>query len=424
MRILTPEDVIQRYPYTLCLKYASTRIKIIDETDIAREASFLDLEGRTHEVKLGRCICIGSQGERWTCSVESLKRDRYPVSESDAQGYRDYKMKQSQSVHCFDLPFPFTLLHKGEWLCEESSGGIITWNGQHGEALDMRVVRRGVFTATYQAILLSLDHQFERLKAVLAQEQNAGSSNSLDALLDHQCRRDALDRSRQAIQAILQPVLQAIEQLPALPDIKEIHWAQSLLLMHSLAFMELDSTGLAPDDELVRFTLIDGQGKTIDDFLIRPISRVLTKAVSAINGIDPELLEREGLGLSVAWERIKRAVIGRYVISYGLDWDLNLLSRVATRHTLTPLTIIGNDLQRHCTHYYQGDYALKLSELCERVGVPLPPQPGQTALHRANGQLAVLAGIATGVIDVRPGTTAASTIGANLSDDTDDEHPF
>ncbi|HEY4386204.1 MAG TPA: hypothetical protein VGN34_17240, partial [Ktedonobacteraceae bacterium] len=248
---------------------------------------------------------------------------------------------------------------------------------------------------------------------------------------ESQERRTLLDRSWQAIQSELQPIQQAIKALPELPDREQIRWAQSVLALPNLAFMEIDTTGLQLEDELIRFTLVDGQGQIIEDCLIKPISRVLTNTVSAINGIPPEQLERDGLALPVAWERIQRAVSGRYIISYGQDWDLNMLTQVATRQTLEPLLIIGDDLQRHCTQYYQREYYLKLAELCARVNSPLPEPPAQTAWDRAKGQRAVLNGIAAGVTDLRPvkPQTATATVDVTNEEDDDplaslDEHPF
>lgn len=151
VQILTPDQIIAEYSYTVWIKNTSTRIKVIQEADRQRETSFLDSEGRTHEVKIGRCICVGPQGERWTCSVESLERDRYPVSTEDSEGYRQYRMKHPQPVRCFDIPFSFILQRdNGNWQCDDIDGGIVTWNGKTGEGLDMRVVMRSAFAVTYE----------------------------------------------------------------------------------------------------------------------------------------------------------------------------------------------------------------------------------------------------------------------------------
>ena len=153
-KILTGEEVLAAYRPTFWKKNASTRIKkIVSQADLDTEPehSFLDLEGRRHHLAIGRCICIGVEGERWTCSLSSLERDRDPVGEVDAQGYQEYKMKNPRSMRCFDIPFPFILVFPGKapWNCEDQDGAIITWNGKTGDLLDMRVIKRSVFEATY-----------------------------------------------------------------------------------------------------------------------------------------------------------------------------------------------------------------------------------------------------------------------------------
>lgn len=149
MKTLTPDQLIQNYTSSLWMKCATTKIKIINESDMQKEASFVDREGRTHDVIIGRCICVGAQGERWTCSVQSLQRDRYPVTEEDSEGYREYALIRPQCVAVFDIPFPFTLQHNGLWHCDDNSGGFITWNGVVGTVLVMRVVMRSAFMLSY-----------------------------------------------------------------------------------------------------------------------------------------------------------------------------------------------------------------------------------------------------------------------------------
>jgi hypothetical protein len=147
--VIIPEQIIQ-WPSSLWKKSASTRIKkILTEEDV--EPGFFDLEGRWHTITIGRCICIGIEGERWTCSLESVERDRYPVGEPDERGYQDYKMKNPRPLRCFDIPYPFILrTAQSDWLCDNHEGGIVAWNEKTGDELDMRVIKRSVFHKTYE----------------------------------------------------------------------------------------------------------------------------------------------------------------------------------------------------------------------------------------------------------------------------------
>jgi hypothetical protein len=152
--ILTPEQVMT-YPSGFFIKTATTKIKkLLTQEDIDSESEkvFVDLEGRIHKLSIGRCICIGAEGERWTCSLKSVEQDRTPIGVPDEYGYQDYIYKNPQKLRCFDIPFAFTLIlspSKKSWNCEDPSGGIVTWNGEFGNLLMMRVIQRSIFQKTY-----------------------------------------------------------------------------------------------------------------------------------------------------------------------------------------------------------------------------------------------------------------------------------
>ncbi len=149
--VLSIEQVLRAYTSLPYIKSVPTKIKQVTEEDIAYEPFFYDLEGRRHDLTTERCICIGPDGERWTTSQQSLERDRYPISEEDAEGYRLYLMRNPKAIQCFDISFPFALISKGEtWTCENANGGMITWNGKQGEDGDMRVIARTIFEQTYE----------------------------------------------------------------------------------------------------------------------------------------------------------------------------------------------------------------------------------------------------------------------------------
>jgi hypothetical protein len=151
-RKLTAEDVLARYTFYPAVKVAPTRIKLITEQDVATlGATFRDLEGREQHVEVGRYLCIGVQGERWTCSAESM-RERVAISEPDADGFQNYVQRQPQPVQVAMLAEPFLLdVHGDIWVSQEN-GGVITWNGQTGEALRMRLIAHDIFKQTYQVL--------------------------------------------------------------------------------------------------------------------------------------------------------------------------------------------------------------------------------------------------------------------------------
>ncbi len=272
---------------------------------------------------------------------------------------------------------------------------------------------------------LSLDQRYARIQELLTQAQESGRVNSLQAFHTQTQLQSALhEHWRHLTQAchVLEGLLQ---DLPMLPDWEEIQWAQRTLALPELAFMEIDTTGLHYQDEMIRFTLVSREGTILEDCLIKPSSRRLNPQASHINGIQPEQLE-DALPITQAWERIQLALRGCHVVSFGLQWDVEQLGSTAVRHGFAPLLVTGDCLQRHATRYYQREYSLKLADLCARVGSPLPDHPHQTSLDRARGQLAVLQAFAQAITDVRsPAVPAPEVVRSTEAYETgDDFDPF
>jgi hypothetical protein len=247
----------------------------------------------------------------------------------------------------------------------------------------------------------SLDQIRASVQQFFREEQAAGPINSLEALRASEQRRQHMEQALQRLQHACRLLSSLREDFPRLPNREQVHWAQAIAALPNLAFMEIDTTGLSADDELTRFTLIDREGTLITDVLIRPTTCPLSPEASAASGISVQQLE-QGVPLADAWKSIQEALCGRYILSFNQEWDVAQLLRAATRSHLEPVLVLGDCLQRRATRYYNGEYSLKLEELCARAGAPLPAKPHQTSIDRARGQRAVLLAMTQAVTDLRP----------------------
>ena len=251
--------------------------------------------------------------------------------------------------------------------------------------------------------VLCMDQLQELIQHILTQEQEAGRVNSLEAFQAQVERRKRLNNYWQELTREYRKLEDAVKHPPALPAWDQIQWAQSILALPNLAFMEIDTTGLNTHDEMVRFTLLDAAGQIIEDCLIKPTVSRLGSQASEVNGIMPGQLEN-ALPMEHAWERIQQVLRRRYEISFNQEWDIQQLDKAASRHSLTRVLVIGECLQLRATSYYNREYYLKLAELCARVGSPLPVPPHQTSLDRARGQRVVLRAFAQAITDLRTPT--------------------
>ncbi len=273
--------------------------------------------------------------------------------------------------------------------------------------------------------MISLDETLAKLRGVLSVEQEQHQINGLTEIIGHKLRRNAIKHYMADIDAELEPVRQAIKGLPNLPNEHEIQWAQAIWAMNNVRILELESTGLTEQDEMVRITTVDLTGTVHDDLFFKP-SRPMSAEASAANGLTDDMLQYAP-SLRDMWESIRAALYGQYVLSFSQQFDRKMLQEAAARHQLTPIVFVGDDVQTHATQYYHREYYLRLAELCERVGHPLE---SNSAIHRAQGQCAILKAMAEGITDVRPPKPVASSTAPATSTMNDDgldgldEHPF
>ena len=146
---LTAEDVLTTGSFRRVVKTAPVKIRPFTEQDVLEIGpSFLDLEGRKQRVEVGRYLCVGIQGERWTCGKSSMEA-RKAISEPDTEAFRLYVQRNPQAVlvALIDEPFHLTLPGGDDWT---SQAGVTTWNGLSGDQMIMRVVEKDIFYQTYQ----------------------------------------------------------------------------------------------------------------------------------------------------------------------------------------------------------------------------------------------------------------------------------
>lgn len=278
--------------------------------------------------------------------------------------------------------------------------------------------------------MISLDQTLEKLRGVLSAELEQPRVNGLTEITGCKIRRNAMWHYLADIDAELDPIRQAIKSLPRLPNENEIQWAQAIcaIPVEMVRLLEIDTSGLTEQDAMVRVTTVDLTGTLQDDLFIKP-SRPMSAEASAANGLTDAMLQYAP-PLRDMWELIRAALYGKYVLSFSQQFDRKKLQEAAARHQLLPIVFVGDDLQTHATHYYNGEYSLRLAEVCERVGYPLE---SNSAIHRARGQCAILKALAEGITDVRPpkkpdaqtsSTSTSTSVDDGLSEQFLDEHPF
>ena len=244
--------------------------------------------------------------------------------------------------------------------------------------------------------MINLNSVADSIYQLIEIEQQSNHTG-LEGLLEKRSRRAKIHDHIDHIEGELQAIRSSLSKLPHLPSESVVRRAQALLSMPNIAFMEIDTTGLDVNDEMTRFMLLDPQCGIVEDILIRTNAR-LGKEASEISGVTREMLDEQGVDINDAWPRIQAALAGKYVISFYQDWDIKQLTKMASRYSLEPLTVIGECLRRLAKEYYNEQYSVPLDAYCERVGYTVPKPPHQTAKNRCVAQLRLIEGIVNAVM--------------------------
>lgn len=271
------------------------------------------------------------------------------------------------------------------------------------------------------------------LDTLLTQEATKGPLTGIADLQERLKARVALQAALNDFNTLVTDRQRQFARLPRLPHYAEVVWAQAVLAFPNLAFLEIDTTGLGEDAQIIRVLLVDRQTQVLFDTFIKP-SRPLSPQITHLTGIQPEDVQTAPT-VREAWPSMLKAFQGYYLLSYNLDFDQRQLTRAAEREAkqgqsfLQPPVLIAECLmQRWMTYQHEHLYP-KLATLCQQIGHPLPDHPQQTAYHRACGQVALLQAMAEGQIGVRiaetgVGETPPLAADANTASFDDDDHPF
>jgi hypothetical protein len=254
------------------------------------------------------------------------------------------------------------------------------------------------------------------LEALLAQQEQQKIVQGLDAVQQRLRQRKEIEAQLSALASYLHACQQRLHRLPRLPQWQEVQWAQAVLALPNLAFLEVDTDGLDEDAQHTRVLLLAKDEQVIFETFIAP-ERPIPDKIRDLNGIQDELANAPSL--ETVWPDLLAALSGRYVLSYNRPFDLDMLQRAGARIGQSMPVILGDDLMPHVSAYVHR-YAAKLETLCEQFGFPLPTPPRRTAWHRAQGQARLLVAMSQARFTAVPAADGQD----GAMEGEEDEQPF
>jgi DNA polymerase III epsilon subunit-like protein len=261
-------------------------------------------------------------------------------------------------------------------------------------------------------------HAVQLVEDFLSAEETAEPVHNLTDLASRRARRSALEQALANLEASVARLRTRWRSLTPLPDEDSIRWAQAVLQLPNLAFLELDTDGLSPDADIIRVVLLDKDGSTRYAQTMQP-RRPISEKIAALTAVRPEEVEHAPTFAQI-WPDLCAALQGCYVLSYNLSFDLDKLRQNAERCGVEQVTLIGECLMQRSQQYFHQFSYPKLADLCCRLGFPLPEHPLQNAWDRARGQIHLVLAMSQGITT---GRGESKWIDVDDADE-EEEHPF
>lgn len=105
-------------------------------------------------------------------------------------------------------------------------------------------------------------------------------------------------------------------------------------------FFDTETTGLGSTDEIVEVGIVDAQGKTLLESLVRPVSRIPSDVI-AVHGITNEMVRGSPTWESI-WPDVQALFAGRTVGIFNAEFDLRMMRQSHERHGLDWQPMGGN----------------------------------------------------------------------------------
>lgn len=166
-------------------------------------------------------------------------------------------------------------------------------------------------------------------------------------------------------------------------------------------YLDTETTGLGPQDEIVEISILDHDGEVVIDSLVRP-SKPIPQDAIAIHGITNAMVSAAQTWKSI-WPEVEAVINGKQVAIYNAEYDLRMLKQ-STKIQKIPWQVVDVsffDIMQLYANFYgdwnsaRGSFRWQsLLNAGKQAGISLPNS------HRAKDDAAlaraVLHAIATG----------------------------
>lgn len=129
-----------------------------------------------------------------------------------------------------------------------------------------------------------------------------------------------------------------------------IQWAQDLMNSKNFYVLDTETTGFEKSDQIIQIGIVDKEGKTIMNQLVKP-TRSIPSGSSAVHGIYDEHV-KDAPTFKEVYVQLSSVLAGQTVVAYNIDFDWRLLEQTSKLYTL-PNIRTG---KRHCAMKQYAQY--------------------------------------------------------------------
>ena len=150
-------------------------------------------------------------------------------------------------------------------------------------------------------------------------------------------------------------------------------------------YLDTETTGLDRTDEIIEISIIDDDGVTLLESMVRP-SKPIPPDATRIHGITNEMVSRAPFW-PLLWPDIRTLLSGKLVVIYNVDFDLGMMRQMASRYkiqwredfTTVDLLKVYADYRSEWDPRHRSNRYFSLEKAGQQCRIPLPNAHRSTA---------------------------------------------
>jgi len=112
-----------------------------------------------------------------------------------------------------------------------------------------------------------------------------------------------------------------------------VNWAQDLFARPNFCILDTETTGLEGDSEIVEIALLDKNGKTLLNQLVKPTRRIPSDVIG-IHGINNDEV-KNAPSFKKVWPRIERILKRqKQIVVYNVDFDVRMIEQSCGKYEI------------------------------------------------------------------------------------------